>query len=217
LLVIGLGVSAIVLARRGALPRLATVFAVTPLVWVVLVGLSLTYLPWQGRFFLFPVALSASLWGFVLRAPQVAWAVAALTAVTASLSLVHYAEKPSGVRLLDRASVQSVWHMPRWQVQSLQNPALGPELRFIDERIPADSSLALALGDNNFGYPMFDPHLERRVQLVPFGSSASKIGTAWLLANSERANDIDRTCWRVVFRSRTGTIFRRAGRCRARA
>src|SRR5207247_3111918 len=63
LLVMGVGVVALVLVRRGALPRLAELFAVAPLIWLVLVGLSLTYLPWHGRFFLFPVALSASLWG----------------------------------------------------------------------------------------------------------------------------------------------------------
>ena len=189
-------------------------FAVAPLIRLVLVALSLTYLPWQGRFFVFPVALSASLWGLVLRVPKVAWAATALAAVTATLSLVHYAEKPSGVRVLDRASAPSVWHMPRWQVQSLQDPALGPELRFIDDRIPPDDSLALALGDNNFGYPMFDPHLERRVELVPFGSSADEMQTGWLLANSDRAHEIDPRCWRVVFRSKAGTVFKHAARCR---
>ena len=215
----GVGVVALVLVRRGALPRLAELFAVAPLIWLVLVGLSLTYLPWHGRFFLFPVALSASLWGLVLRVPQLAWGATTLAAITASLSLVHYAEKPSGLRLLDRASVPSVWHMPRWQVQSLEThpPPIGPELLFIDEHIPSHDSIALALGDNNYGYPVFDPHLERRVELVPFGSSAAETQARWLLANSERAGEIDRTCWHAVFRSQAGTVFKRAARCRVRA
>ena len=104
MLLIGVGVAAIVLVRRRALPRLAAGFALTPVAWWVLVGLSLTYLPWQGRFFLYPVVLSASLWGLLLRVPQLAWAIAAVAAVSASLTLVHYAEKPSGIRLLARAS-----------------------------------------------------------------------------------------------------------------
>ena len=77
--------------------------------------------------------------------------------------------------------------------------------------------IALALGDNNYGYPVFDPHLERRVELVPFGSSAAETQAKWLLANSERAGEIDRTCWHAVFRSQAGTVFKRAARCRVRA
>ena len=107
--------------------------------------------------------------------------------------------------------------MPRWKVQSLQDPSLGPELQFVDERIPSHDSLALAIGDNDFGYPFFDPHLERRIVLVPFGSSAAQIDTTWLVANLDRAGEIDRKCWHVVFRSQAGTVFRRAARCRAPA
>jgi hypothetical protein len=219
LLAVGVGVTAVVLVRRGALSRVAELFAVAPLIWLVLVGFSLTYLPWHGRFFLFPLALSASLWGLVLRVRQLAWAVTALALVTAPLTLAHYAEKPSGLRLLDRDSVPSVWNMTRWEVQSLElhPPPIGPELRFVDEHIAGHDSIALAIGDNDYGYPFFDPHLERRVVLVPFGFSASDTHTKWLVANPARAPEIDKACWRPVFRSRAGTVFRRAARCRAPA
>jgi hypothetical protein len=215
--VLALGVAAgvLLLVRRGAIPRVAELFALAPLAWVVLVGSSLTYLPWQGRFFLFPMALSASLWGSLLRAPQVAWAAAVLGAVTASLTLVHYAEKPSGLRLVDRDPVQSVWGMSRWQAQSLElhPPPIGQELRFIQEHVPPDESIALAIGDNDYGYPMFDPHFRRHVGLVPFGSSAAQFQSEWLVANPVRAPEIDTSCWRAMFRSQAGTVFRRAARC----
>ena len=45
--------------------------------------------------------------GLVLRRPALAWSAIALTATTALLTLVHYEEKPSGLRLLDRSAVGS--------------------------------------------------------------------------------------------------------------
>jgi hypothetical protein len=209
LLVVGAGAVAVVLGRRRLLESTALVAAAAPFVWLVLISLTLTYHPWQGRFFVYPVALSASLWGLALRAAPLAWSAVALAATTVLLSLVHYAEKPSGIRLLDRSPTASVWRMERWQVQSLHDPALAPVFRFLDEEIPPGDSIALALGANDFGYPAFGAHLERRVALVPFGSTARDLGTDWLLANPERASEIDSSCWLKVFRSESGTIFRR--------
>ena len=213
LLVSGTGISAFVLARRRVLERTALVAATAPLLWLLLVASSLTYHPWQGRFFIYPVALSASLWGLVLRRTGLAWGAVALTATTALLTVVHYEEKPSGVRLLDRSPVTSVWSMERWQVQSLHDPALAPVFRFLDEEVSPSDSIALALGANDFGYPAFGPHLDRAVHLVPFGSSGQDVATAWLLANPERASEIDSTCWAVAFESESGTVFRRNAAC----
>ena len=213
LLVSGTGISAFILARRRVLERTALVAATAPLLWLLLVASSLTYHPWQGRFFIYPVALSASLWGLVLRRTGLAWGAVALTATTGLLVLVHYEEKPSGVRLLDRSSVTSVWSMERSQVQSLHDPALAPVFRFLDEEVPTSDSIALALGANDFGYPAFGPHLDRAVHLVPFGSPAQDVGTTWLLANPERAPEIDPTCWAVAFESESGTVFRRTEAC----
>lgn len=214
LLVVGVGAVAVVLTRRRMLERTALVAATAPLIWLALVALSLTYHPWQGRFFVYPVALSASLWGLALRVAPVAWGAVALAATTALLSLVHYAEKPSGLRLLDRSPAPSVWKMERWEVQSLHDPALAPVFRFLDEEVPPRDSIALALGANDFGYPAFGPKAERRVVLVPFGSTARDLATDWLLANPERASEIDRSCWLETITSETGTIFKRqAERC----
>jgi hypothetical protein len=215
LLAIATGVAAVRLARLHRLPALTLAIALAPLGWFTLVALTLTYNPWLGRFFVFPIALSAALWGVALRWRSASWAIAALAGITFALSLVHYAEKPSGLRLLDRSAPSaSVWTMERWQVQSQHDPAIGSVFRFLDHDIPRRSSIALALGANDFGYPAFGPHLDRRVALVPFGSGARDLDTGWLLSSRERALEIDRSCWREALRSEEATVFRRKEDCR---
>lgn len=198
---------------RAAVPRLVWVLALAPLGWFVLVALTLSYNPFLGRFFVFPVALSAALWGRVLRWPALAVAATVLATVTVGLSLVHYAEKPSGLRLLDRAPTASVWDMPRWQVQSQHDPALAPALQFVDERVAPRASMALALSDNGFGYPVFGAHLERHVVLVPMGSNAHDVRTDWLFASRDRAPQIDSSCWTPELQSAEGSIFKRSASC----
>ncbi len=216
LLVVGVGVAAAVLVRRRALPTLALILAAAPLAWLVLLSLSIGYDPWQGRFFIFPVALSASLWGIVLHVRVAATAAVAIAATTAALSLVHYIEKPSGLRLLASDTPYSVWKMKRWEAQSVLRSELTPVLRSIEMRLSEGSEIALALGEDDFGYPPFGAHLERRVDLVPDDSGGRGApGAAWLLANSARAPSIDRDCWRPVLTIEPGwTLFRRAlARC----
>jgi hypothetical protein len=207
------GVTAAVLCRRGRLHRYALFLALAPAIWFVLIALTLSYNPWLGRFFIFPVAVSAAFWGRALARPAAAWSAAALGLVTLVLTLDHYDEKPLGLRLLDRTHVTSVWSMARWQVQSTHDPPLGPVFQFLDEQIPAKSSIALALSVNDFGYPAFGPHLERHVAVVPFGSTAKSIQTQWLYASQERTAEIDAACWELVFRSTEGDVFRRRPAC----
>jgi hypothetical protein len=214
LLAIAAAITAVRLVRRRSLSALGLIAALAPIGWFALVALTLTYNPWLGRFFVFPIALSAALWGMALRSRSTAWATATLASLTFVLSLAHYAEKPSGLRLLDRSvSSASVWTMERWQVQSQHDPAIGPVFRFLDHDVPAKSSIALALGANDFGYPVFGPHLDRRVELVPFGSSAHELDTAWLLASRERAPEIDASCWRLALRSEEASVFRHVPDC----
>jgi hypothetical protein len=213
-LVLGAGAAGVVLARRRSLPAVALVAATAPLLWLVLIALSLTYHPWQGRFFLYPVALSAALWGLALRVRPLAWSVAALAATTAFLSLVHYTEKPSGLRLLERDGPTSIWQLERSQAQSLHDPAYESLFRFLDQSVPRDASVALAFGANDFGFPIFGPRLERRVVPVPFGSNAAEIDAEWLVASPDRAGEIDPACWTRALESEGGTIFERTPDCR---
>lgn len=203
LLIVGVGVAVIVLFRRGSIPRTSLVLAGAPLAWLVMVSATLAYDPWQGRFFIYPVAVAASLWGLVLRVPPLAVAVVAVAATTATLSLVHYAEKPSGLRLVEADVLPSVWGEERWVAQAVPQTDSEATFRFLDE-LPRNDRLALALGMNDSAFPAFGPRLERRVELVPQGSSGEAIDSDWLLANLERAQQIDRSCWTVVLTTPDG-------------
>jgi hypothetical protein len=199
--------------RRGALPAGALVAAYAPAAWLVLIAVTLTYHPWQGRFFVFPLAVSAALWGFTLEVRPLAWSVVAIAGVTAALSLVHYAEKPSGARLIAPADEKSVWHMARWEVQSTHDPPLAPLWRYLDEQVPAHASLALAFGPNDFGFPPFGPHLGRRIVLLTDGSSGHGAGSDWLLADAQRAGKIDTACWTPRLQTDRGTVFQATSGC----
>jgi Dolichyl-phosphate-mannose-protein mannosyltransferase len=196
--------------RHGRTHRWTLVLALAPFAWLVLAALTLTYHPWQGRFFIFPVALSAALWGGLLVNRAAAWTAVALVCTTALLSLAHYVEKPVGL-----GSPVSVWKMPRWELQSSHDPPLGPLLRFVEENLPAHASVGLALGTNGFGFPFFGPHLSRRLVLVPTNSSGRETETGWLVADAQRTSQIDGTCWRVLFHSDRGAVFRRTAECSA--
>jgi hypothetical protein len=214
ILAIGAVLAGVRLARRKLIPQAAVVLALAPVAAYMLVSLTLTYNPWLGRFLVFPIALSATLWGLALRSRTAGWATAALATVTLGLSLVHYAEKPSGLRLFDRgAASASVWTMARWQVQSQHDPPIGPVFEFLDDDVPRSTTLALALSANDFGYPAFGPNLDRRVELVPFGSDARAIDADWLVASRERVTEIDASCWREAFRSEEGSVLRRDAGC----
>jgi hypothetical protein len=196
LLVVGVAIAALVLVRRRALGHAGALAASAPVIWFVLVALTLTYHPWQGRFFIAPVALSAGLWGLSLRASALAWSAVALAGVTAFLSLDHFVEKPA----------DSVWHEARWQVQSQHDPEIGPVFRFV-EQVPQHDAIAIALGPNEFSFPLFGPHLERRVELLP------SLSTRWLFADAKRAEQVDTKCWHARLRSERGTVFERAPGC----
>jgi hypothetical protein len=212
-LIASMAVVTTVLFRRRSSTSAELVAAYAPVAWLLLVAVTLTYHPWQGRFFIFPLALSAVLWGVAVRARPLAWSLAAVASVTALLSLVHYAEKPSGARLLGSTNARSVWRMPRSDVQSTHDAALVPVWRYLDEQVPDAASLALALGPNDFGFPAFGPHLSRHVVLVPSGSSARETRADWLYANAQRSSEIDATCWVPRLTSERGTVFERAREC----
>lgn len=210
-LVTGVGVATAILVRRRSLSVLALLLAAAPLIWLVLVSVTIAYDTWQGRFFVFPVALSASLWGILLRRPPVAWACVAVGATTVALVFVNSLEKPSGVQLFADTSATSVWRLERWEVQSSGRPEMSPVLWFLEERVPTEDAVALAFGEDDFGYPAFGPHLERQVELVREGSRGRGVGATWLVATPRRSPDIDTACWRVALDAPGGwKVFRRA-------
>jgi hypothetical protein len=209
-LLVGVAVASVVLHRRGSWSGLAVALAVAPLLWLVLVSASIEYDVWQGRFFVFPVALSAALWGVVLRTPAVAWAAVAIGATTVALSLVNSLEKPSGVQLFADREIESVWGRERWEVQSLTRAEIAPVLRFLEEEVPTDAAIALALNGDEWGYPAFGRHLERPVELVPLRSTGRGVAAGWLLLGPARPGALDPVCWRPVVDTPSGWAVLRA-------
>ena len=209
-LAVGVGVAAVVLVYRRNLPARAVLYAAAPFVWLVLLAATIVYEPWHGRFFIFPMALSAALWGMCMRVRPVVWAVVTVALATTVLSLVNNASKPSGLRLIEPNPPASVWTMDRWEVQSIQRPGVRGMLRFVEQRIPASSTVALALGQLDFGYPPFGPTLGRRVELAAQGSDGRDVLDAdWIVATYTGRALIDRTCWRAVFDDGDRAVFRR--------
>jgi len=211
LFVVGVGAAAAILVRRRSLSPLALVLAGAPLVSFALISISLAYDEWQGRFFMFPVALSASLWGVVLRIRRYAVATVAIAATTAALSLVHFVEKPSGVALLEPDVSPSIWGHERWDVQSRLRPEMRSVLRFLEKEVPEDGVLSLAAAADDFIFPAFGPNLTRKVSLAPMESQElNEVEAQWLLVSPDRSLAVDRTCWRLVHGAKEAwRVFRR--------
>ena len=100
--------------------------------------------------------------------------------------------------------------MDRWEVQSIERPGVRQMLRFVEQRIPDSATVALALGQYDFGYPPFGPTLARRVELAAQGSDGRDVLDAdWIVATSAGRARIDRTCWRAAFDDGERAVFRR--------
>ena len=56
-------------------------------------------------------------------------------------------------------------------------------IRFVDERVPADARVALAITPSDVGYPFFGPALDRRLDLLVAGSDDAP-GATWAFVNA---------------------------------
>jgi hypothetical protein len=80
-----------------------------------------------------------------------------------------------------------------------------PVLRFVETRVPTGTTIGLALGEDDFGYPPFGEGLDREVELASDRRPVRGVGEAqWLLASPKRPVTVDRACWRLVFRTPRG-------------
>jgi hypothetical protein len=180
LLLFGGAVSAIALWRRGTVSSLIVVYALAPFVLMALMAATVVWDANRGRFFIFGVALAASAWGLLLRVRALAIAAVAMVSITASASVLNYQGKPSGIGALVglknqfNVSVRSVWTASRPDVQAWLRPdtSEGNVLRFVEEAVPQDATIAVAPRQNDFLSPYFGPRLSRHVLLVRPGEDA---------------------------------------------
>jgi hypothetical protein len=182
LLLVASMVFTVALARRGRLDRLAVVFAFAPAYWLVAFGVTLYYQEFAGRFFMFPVALAAATWGAVLARRPVAWGVVAIAVTAVGLALLNDTKRPSGLPLLEPDTPRSYFSTPRWAGQGDEARAAALT-RFIDETLPADAAVALAITPSDPGYVFFGPGLDRRLVLID-EQTRDVPGAGWAFSSS---------------------------------
>ena len=117
------------------------------------------------------VALAAAAWVAVARWRPMRYGVAAVAVVTGALCLANSLGKPSGLELLRGDARPGIWGMPRWKQQGILRPT-EPErdeintLRYVEDNVPLDSAIGIALVGNSFGLPVLgtppDPPCGRR-------------------------------------------------------
>ena len=199
-LLAGLGV-----AVRGSPPgrgRLSVVvMAAAPLVGMACVAAAIVWDPTRGRFLIFPFALAAASWAGFLARRWLAWTVALLTVVTATLSFVNAEAKPTGITSLWPDSGPSVWGKPDWYAQTILRPDSDDTtmLRVAARLIPADTTVTLASRPNDFLAPYFGRDLTRRVILARDGQVVTP-SSDWLVAAPGVRLRSCRSDWRVRYR-----------------
>ena len=209
LLFLGSGVLVVaeIVHKRSSFARLAALVA-APLT-VLIGGMAISYGPQHLRYFVFPVALATSVFGIAIRVRALAWTAVALATITAVVVLGYFVPRPAGLALLpgnrDRETA-------RWFVQAGGGGGDGEAFRFLEEQIPSDATVALALLTNTYIYPAWDAGLRRTVVFVPEGTT-SVPSADWLVVGPSRPIDASRARdegWRLELSSPKGwRIFSR--------
>jgi len=147
------------------LPLAAAVAVASPLLFILVVALSLDYDPIRIRFIAFSVALATAVLGICVRIRPLAWTAVGLTAATLAVVVVYFVPRPAGLSLLpgNRTPEQSA----RWFVQAGGGGGDESAFRFLEEKIPVDATIALDLVPNTYIYPAWDAGLRRTVRFVP--------------------------------------------------
>ncbi len=209
LLLVASMVYTVVLARRGRLDRLAVVFAFAPAYWLVAFGVTLYYQEFAGRFFMFPVALAAATWGAVLVWRPVAWGIVAIAVTAVGLALLNDTKRPSGLGLLEPDTPRSYFTTPRWAGQGDEARA-ATLTRFVDETLPTDATVALAITPSDPGYVFFGPGLDRRLVLID-EETRDVPGAEWAFSSSHVGElALCAPAWRrLPDRPQDWTVYRR--------
>ena len=87
--------------------------------------------------------LGAAAWGLVLRWRPLAWATAAVVALTTLLGFVHLHDRPSGLRLLEPKGDRSVWNEPDWRLPGDGQPAPPRALPVLRRDVPLRDRVAV--------------------------------------------------------------------------
>jgi len=200
--------------KRGALRRAGLLFALAPVLYLVVVTIGLGYTPFHGRYLMPAVALGAATWGLVLRVRPLAWAAAAIATVTVVLSFVHYVEKPAGFSVLGADDVRSVWSESRIEIlgHSRAPGGAGP-LRVIEQETADGDTVALQIRQDDVSYPFFGADLDRRIVFVEETGGLDE-EVDWLVVAPGLRADVCEEGWRSLPVGEPGwRLYRRVGLC----
>ena len=199
-------VGGVILAlRAGGSPRaLRVALAAAPLAFLVVLAVAVPWDPWRARFFLFPIALAAAVWGLAHRYRSLAWAAVGLTVVTAVLVLANSYTKPPGVRWLATDAPTSVFGKPRSRVQTwVRRDGTDEVVGYFERQVPPDATVGLSLRLNDYVYPYFGAHLGRTVHFIARGDSAAE-GDSWIVAAPGREVRRCAAAWETALETANG-------------
>ncbi|TML71493.1 MAG: DUF2029 domain-containing protein [Actinobacteria bacterium] len=101
LLLLALPFLAVGVVRRRRIGTTAALMAIAPLYWLIAVSLTVKYQEWDGRFFMFPMALAASTLGLLWRFRTLTLALTGIAVTALALVLVNDGKRPAGLPLLE--------------------------------------------------------------------------------------------------------------------
>jgi Glycosyltransferase family 87 len=153
-----------------------------------LAGMAATYRfnDFVGRFMIVPVALAAPLFADVYRHAAAAAGIAVLGLIVLALTLAGNELKPAKDR---------PWSLSRTATLDRQvwQAGIGNGVTALEETTPSSGCIGALLGGDDAAYPLFGPHLSRRIAYVVDLQSAPG---ALILGPSESSVTLDRE-WRV--------------------
>jgi hypothetical protein len=85
-----------------------------------------------------------------------------------------------------------IWHLDRAATQELAFPGFGPTLRTVEAVVPRDARVGVLLADEDWDYPLYGPHLERRLVPLPADDPlgrARELGLDWVVVGNVRTNE----------------------------
>ena len=192
LLIVAGIVLAVIAARRGIVPWLGALLALAPVYWLVAMSAALFYQDAAGRFLMAPMALAGSMWGIVGRRRAIAWGLTGIAVTALALAVLNDTKRPSGLALLERPSPPSYWTAPRWR--AVGGEVHVPDLiRFVDERVPDDARVALAITASDPGYVLLGRDL-RPFSLLAAGARDAPRASWAFVSPGARGTAAPRLC-----------------------
>jgi len=199
-LLLGAGTLVVADVVRRRLPVAALVALVGVPLTLLVTALVLAYDPQRMRYVVFAVALAAAVFGVALRVRALAWAAVAATTVSLAVSVAYFIPRPAGLALLPGNRERET---ARWFVQAEGGAGDGDAFRFLEEEIPDDATVALAVTRNTYVYPAWDAGLRRTVVFVPEDGSVPE-PARWLVVGPSKTIDeeaLESAGWRLELAS----------------